>query len=130
MLNNFLLLNAVVINSENIIKIGTVAAAIASIYGIIKLIAKPILNSYNEKKEYFRKFEEKLDKIEKQNQKNYIAVLQMKITSPHMPLEERLRAGHIYTDVLGQNGEVHIQYEMLQEEYKKENGKRFIYDDK
>lgn len=136
-MQDFIILNALVINTDNIIRVGAIAAACTAIYGIIKQIAKPILRMYKERKSYDKSIADKIDRIDKasienqeQNRKNYIAILQLKITNPSMPLEERLRAGHIYTDVLGQNGEVHIQYEMLQEEYKKLNGTRFTYDGK
>lgn len=47
-------------------------------------------------------------------------ILQLKICSSDVPIEERLIAGHEYVDIRGLNGEVKIKYKVLQDEYEKQ----------
>ena len=101
-----------------IIKIGAVVAAIAGIIAFIKMIAVPITKT-------IKKAQEMLSENEKHNYENYVNILQLKIMSPYMPLEERVRAGYIYTEQLHENGPVHLQYELLQDEYKEKYGSRY-----
>lgn len=108
-----------------LLRIGAMAGAIAAIIGVIKFLAIPISKSIKEEKEHRKKVEKALEDNARHNRENYIAILQLKIMDPHMPLEERVSAGYTYTEVMKQNGPVHLQYEMLQNEYKEKYGKRF-----
>lgn len=55
---------------------------------------------------------DKLDRIEKHQTEDYIAMLRLTIMSEEMPLEERIAAGDKYIE-LGGNGAVKHKYEQL-----------------
>ncbi len=104
--------------ADMIIKAGAVVGAVAAIIAFIKAIALPVRNT-------IKKVNETLNRTERHNKENYINILQLKIMAPYMPLEERVAAGYIYTEIMNLNGPVHIQYEVLQNEYKKKYGTRY-----
>ena len=104
--------------AETIIEIGKVVAAIAGILAFIKMIALPVHKAIKD-------FRSTMETNERHNRENYINVLQLKIMAPYMPLEERVDAGYVYTEVMHQNGPVHVKYELLQEEYKKKYGTKY-----
>ncbi len=99
---------------EQIIAIGKVCSALLAIVATFQFIVKPM-----------KKFISDFNKIKEYTEENYINNLQMKIMSPFMPLEERVAAGYKYTEELHQNGPVHLEYELLQEEYKKKHGQKY-----
>lgn len=104
--------------ADVIIKVGAVVGAIAGIIAFVKMIALPITKT-------LKKAQEMIDDNEKHNYENYVNLLQLKIMAPYMPLEERVSAGYIYTEQLHENGPVHLQYELLQDEYKEKYGSRY-----
>lgn len=104
--------------ADVIIRVGTVVGAIAGIIAFVKMIALPITKT-------LKKAQEMIDDNEKHNYENYVNLLQLKIMAPYMPLEERVAAGYIYTEKLHENGPVHLQYELLQDEYKEKYGSRY-----
>lgn len=104
--------------ADFIIKVGAVVGAIVGIVAFIKMIALPI-------HKVIKDFRDTMERNERHNRENYINVLQLKIMAPYMPLEERVDAGYIYTEVMNQNGPVHLQYELLQEQYKKKYGTKY-----
>ena len=104
--------------ADKIIEAGAVIAAIAGIIAFIKMIALPI-------HKFIKKVLDTLEQNERHNRENYVNILQLKIMAPYMPLEERVAAGFEYTEVMHLNGPVHIQYEVLQEQYKKKYGTRY-----
>lgn len=115
-----------------ILRLGAIAGAIAAIISIIKFIAIPIKKYFEAERKHrelvetsLKNYEEALKQYEEHNKENYIAILQLKIMDPHMPLEERVSAGYIYTEVLNRDGPVHLQYELLQDNYKQQFGERF-----
>lgn len=104
--------------ADKIIEIGAVIGAITAIIVFFKMIAIPIHR-------FIKEMKETVERNERHNRENYKNVLQLKIMSPHMPLEERVAAGFEYTEVLNENGPVHLQYEVLQDEYLKKYGAKY-----
>lgn len=104
--------------TDKIILAGGVATALLAIAGLFtKFVFIPLY-----------KLIKNINELIEHNKENYINILQLKIMAPFMPLDERVAAGYEYTEVMNLNGPVHIQYEVLQEEYKKIYGKNYIKD--
>lgn len=61
----------------------------------------------------------KVETLEEHSEENYMGVLQLRIMSNEMPIEERLRAGERYVNNHG-NGAVKAKYKQLQREYGRE----------
>ena len=90
---------------ETILLWGSIAAAVTAI-GV--LIGK----AYSKLKNMVEMFSD----IKEHTEENYLNNLRLVITSPYMPLSERLNAGEKYIKK-GGNGEVKTLYKMLQKEY-------------
>lgn len=90
---------------ETILLWGSIAAAVTAIGVLIGKVyskLKSILEMFNEIKEH--------------TEENYMNNLRLVITSPDMPLSERLIAGQKYIDK-GGNGEVKTLFRKLQKDY-------------
>lgn len=57
---------------------------------------------------------------QRHTKENYLDIKRLIITSPYMPLNERIKAGDEYIKANG-NGGVKLLYQELLEQYKKEN---------
>ncbi len=94
---------------DNIIVIGGVVGALATIItacvAVIRVAIK-INKSDEEKRRHIKE--------------NYLDIKRLIITSPYMPLNERLAAGDTYIKE-GGNGGVKLLYHELLEKYRKEN---------
>lgn len=76
-------------------------------------------NEQKSTKKQLEEMSEKIQTLEEHSEENYMGVLQLRIMSSEMPLEERLRAGERYVNNKG-NGAVKAKYKQLQHEYEKE----------
>ena len=90
---------------EHIAKLVVEIAAVLSALGVIGGV---IVKFYR----LIKSILDKLDRMEKHQTEDYIAVLRLTIMSEEMPLEERIAAGDKYIK-LGGNGAVKHKYEQL-----------------
>lgn len=94
---------------DNIILIGGVATAIMAIITACIFIVKAVI-----------KVNKWVEDEHRHTKENYLDIKRLIITSPYMPLNERLAAGEIYI-AEGGNGGVKLLYHELLKQYKKEN---------
>ena len=94
---------------DNIILIGGVVGALATIVTTCIAVIKVAISINKRDEEQKRHIKE-----------NYLDIKRLIITSPYMPLNERLTAGEVYIKE-GGNGGVKALYQDLLKKYKKEN---------
>lgn len=94
---------------HDIIVIGGVVGALSTIVTACVVIIKIAI-----------KISKNVDEQRKHTKENYLDIKRLIITSPYMPLHERLLAGEAYIEE-GGNGGVKALYNDLLEQYKKEH---------
>ena len=97
-----------VITRETIIHAAELIGALLAIWGVVKMIIRPII-----------RFQKQLDELVRHSEENYLNILRLTMVSTEMPMEERLSAGEKYV-AGGGNGAAKAQYEELKEKYKEE----------
>ncbi len=65
------------------------------------------------------RFSRRLERIERHQRNDYLAMLRLTIMAEEMPIEERLKAGEEYVRE-GGNGAVKARYQIMQTQYKSE----------
>lgn len=90
---------------EIIIKCGAVAAAITAVCALIYAIIKVVRRVYT----FVVTLEEKVERLVKHDNSQYLAILRLTVINEQMPISERLEAGKEYV-TLGGNGDVKKLY--------------------
>ena len=65
------------------------------------------------------RFSRRLERIERHQHNDYLAMLRLTIMSEELPVEERLKAGEEYVRE-GGNGAIKARYQLMLEEYQEE----------
>lgn len=86
----------------------TTIIQIASVFTAITVIAT-----------FFIKIYKFVKKIDSNLNENTLSTLRLVINDENMPLDERINAGEKYVS-MGGNGSIHVKYDYLKEQYKKE----------
>lgn len=95
--------------ANSIILVGAVAGALATIITACVAVVKIAI-----------KINKWVDDEQRHTKENFLDIKRLVITSPYMPINERLAAGEVYIKE-GGNGGVKLLYNELLEQYKKEN---------
>lgn len=97
-----------VITRETIIHLAELIGALLVIWGVVKMIIRPII-----------RFQKQLDELVRHSNENYLNILRLTFVSTEMPIEERLIAGEKYVNA-GGNGAIKAKYEIQKRQYEKE----------
>jgi hypothetical protein len=90
---------------EIIIKCGAVAAALTAVGALVWAIVKVVRKVYL----FVVGLEDKVERLIKHDESQYLAILRLTVTSEEMPISERLEAGREYV-TKGGNGDVKKLY--------------------